>query len=79
MALGTALLQPTQEYCSAEIAKVVLTINVPEQVTLDTSNFQFPIVCVHNPRPQGFGSNHTAFSGTARRHVSVLNPDIRLQ
>lgn len=73
------LLHQLQEHCSAEIAKVVLTINVPEQVTLDTSNFQFPIVCVHNPRPQGFGSNHNqAFRHCATPWFLVLNPDIRL-
>lgn len=73
------LLHQLQKHCSAEIAKVVLTINIPEHVTLDTNRFQFPIVCIRNPGPQGFGSNHNqAFRHCATPWFLVLNPDIRL-
>lgn len=73
------LLWQLQEVCQADIATVVLTVNIPEHLTLDEECFELPIKCVHNQKPQGFGQNHNqAFQHCATPWFLVLNPDIRL-
>ncbi|ASI69195.1 glycosyl transferase [Diaphorobacter nitroreducens] len=73
------LLSQLQEFCSAEIAMVVLTLNIPERIIFDTNSFDFPFKCIRNPKPQGFGRNHNqAFQHCVTPWFLILNPDIRL-
>lgn len=73
------LLLQLEEFCHDVIATVVLTINIPEEVALNTNDFQFPIKCIRNSKPQGFGRNHNqAFQHCKTPWFLVLNPDIRL-
>jgi N-acetylglucosaminyl-diphospho-decaprenol L-rhamnosyltransferase len=57
-----------------EVSKIILTINVPEDVPV----FQDERVdVVFNPRPKGFGDNHNAaFRRGDSECFCVLNPDI---
>ena len=59
-----------------ELQKIVLTINIPE----DVPNFSDPRVdLVLNPEPKGFGANHNAaFKRNSSAFFCVLNPDIIL-
>lgn len=58
----------------SEISKIILTINIPENVPM----FQDERVeVVFNPRPKGFGDNHNAaFRRGDSECFCVLNPDI---
>lgn len=60
----------------AGVAKVLLTLNVPENLALPSSN---KLVLVHNTNPKGFGANHNAaFRQCDSEFFCVLNPDIVL-
>jgi N-acetylglucosaminyl-diphospho-decaprenol L-rhamnosyltransferase len=77
-ALVRPLLEQLGSLCRLSVAKVVLTINVPEQVPpgLDIG---IPLELVRNPQPKGFGANHNAaFDRCTTPWFLVLNPDIRL-
>jgi len=77
-ALVRPLLEQLHRYCHECIAKVVLTVNVPEEVELG-SGWRFPVEVIFNPARKGFGANHNAaFSHCSTAWFLVLNPDIRL-
>ncbi|MGH8738211.1 MAG: glycosyltransferase family 2 protein [Burkholderiales bacterium] len=77
-ALVSHLLDDLQSCCAPQIT-VILTANVPEQLAFAERPFSFPVVCVRNRRPKGFGANHNAaFTLCETPHFCVLNPDIRL-
>jgi N-acetylglucosaminyl-diphospho-decaprenol L-rhamnosyltransferase len=58
------------------VAKVLLTLNVPENLALPSSN---KLVLVHNTNPKGFGASHNAaFRQCDSEFFCVLNPDIVL-
>lgn len=64
--------------CKTDI-RLVLTLNVPEELPFDINEYTFPIEIIRNEQPKGFGANHNQ----AFRHISselfcVVNPDIRL-
>lgn len=64
-------------------ARVVLTLNVPENLTFDEATFRFPLKIVRNAARAGFGANHNkAFSvlnaEAVCEYFCILNPDIRL-
>ena len=74
------LLLQLQELCKADIAAVVLTVNIPEPIALDEKIFELPIKCIRNHKPLGFGQNHNqAFQHCATPWFLVLNPNIRLR
>lgn len=58
------------------VARVLLTLNVPENLALPLSN---KLVVVRNVHPKGFGANHNAaFRHCDSEFFCVLNPDIVL-
>jgi GT2 family glycosyltransferase len=60
------------------VAKVVLTINIPEPDLLAGRTWGFEIERIENAAPKGFGANHNqAFARCATPWFLVLNPDIR--
>ncbi|MDB5894046.1 MAG: glycosyl transferase family 2 [Rhodoferax sp.] len=73
------LLRQLSTWCAASIEKVILTLNVPEPVSID-SDLAFPVEVINNSRPRGFGANHnTAFNQHAAPWFLVMNPDIRVE
>lgn len=59
-------------------ARVVLTLNIPEDVRLDPA-LPFPVEVLRNDRPKGFGANHNqAFRHCDTPLFAVLNPDLRV-
>jgi N-acetylglucosaminyl-diphospho-decaprenol L-rhamnosyltransferase len=72
------LLDQLDRWCGASIARVVLTVNTPEALTIKSS-WRFEIERIDNVRPRGFGANHNAaFSRCHTPWLLILNPDIRL-
>ena len=60
--------------------EILLTCNIPESVSFKDGDFQFPLILIRNPKPQGFGANHNAaFRRMKGRYFCVVNPDIRLR
>ena len=60
-----------------EVAKVLLTLNVPEPAPRGIVPERLTIIS--NSRPKGFGANHNAaFAQAKTPFFAVLNPDIRL-
>ena len=77
--LVQSLLDDLRQCCSSVSIEVVLTINVEETLSFDTSDYGFPIRIIRNAAPKGFGENHNAaFRIAAGKFFCVLNPDIRL-
>jgi len=57
-----------------EVAQVILTLNVPESVTLPDDA---RVTVIGNAEPKGFGANHNAaFAACAQTFFCPLNPDI---
>lgn len=72
------LLAQLDRWCGSSIAKVVLTVNMPERLTL--GDWRLPIERIDNLHPKGFGANHNAaFARCQTPWFLVLNPDIRLE
>lgn len=79
-ALVAEMLDDLREYCSADIAEVILTINIDESVSLTQENLPFSVRVLRNSLPKGFGANHNAaFKIATGDYFCVLNPDIRLK
>ena len=58
---------------------VVVTINVPEVLSISSSDFKFPLRPVRNSGPRGFGASHNvAFAGGNSLFFCGANPDVRL-
>ncbi|WP_338845897.1 glycosyltransferase [Massilia sp. W12] len=65
-------------HCAPANAEVILTHNLPEQISLPPK-LPFAIKQVHNPAPKGFAANHNhAFSLSRGAYFVILNPDVRL-
>lgn len=59
-----------------EVAQVILTLNIPEQLSLPTSE---KIKIVINTSPLGFGENHNnAFNQCEQPFFCVMNPDVKI-
>jgi GT2 family glycosyltransferase len=72
------LIEELDRFNRGEVAKVVLTINIPEPDLLAGRTWGFEIERIENPAPKGFGANHNqAFVRCATPWFLVLNPDIR--
>ena len=62
-----------------EVASVVLTLNMPEEIPTIPDALQTKVVLIRNDQPKGFASNHnSAFSQCKTAYFCVLNPDARL-
>ncbi len=78
-ALVRPLLLQLDACCRASIAKVVLTLNLPETLDVEAMALGFPVQTVVNVLPKGFGANHNqAFAKCQTPWFLVLNPDIEL-
>lgn len=64
--------------CKTDI-RLVLTLNVPEELPFGINEYAFPIEIIRNAQPKGFGANHNqAFRRLSSEYFCVVNPDIRL-
>jgi len=78
-ALIGPLLDDLDRFCAGQVAKVVLTVNIPEPGVLDGRRWRFPVERIANDAPKGFGANNNqAFAHCETPWFLVLNPDIRL-
>jgi len=78
LALILPLLDQLDAYSAASVAKVVLTVNVPEPDLLAGRQWSFPVERIDNAQPMGFGANNNqAFRHCTSPWFLVLNPDIR--
>jgi GT2 family glycosyltransferase len=78
LALIEPLLEQLDRFSHALIAKVVLTLNIPEAGLPADACWRFPLERIDNPAPLGFGANHNqAFRRCGTPWFLVLNPDIR--
>ena len=72
------ILSDLQAHCVTPI-EVILTLNVPETLPFDPSEFGFPVELIRNDHAKGFAANHNAAFAIARaEHFCVMNPDVRL-
>ncbi|WP_232080568.1 glycosyltransferase [Variovorax sp. SRS16] len=72
------LLDQLDRFSRPCVARVLLTINIPETDALAGRHWGFDIERIENTRPRGFGANHNqAFARCATPWFLVLNPDIR--
>ncbi|MDH6592690.1 N-acetylglucosaminyl-diphospho-decaprenol L-rhamnosyltransferase [Variovorax sp. TBS-050B] len=79
LALVRPLLEELDRYSRGSIAKVVLTLNIPEPDVLAGLRWGFPVERIENAAPKGFGANHNqAFGRCGTPWFLVLNPDIRV-
>lgn len=66
------------ERCCGDV-EVLLTVNVEETLSFDSTSFAFPLRIIRNANAKGFGANHNAaFARAEGKYFCVLNPDIRL-
>lgn len=64
--------------CATDI-RIVLTLNMPEEIPLDMAGYAYPVEVIRNDQPKGFGANHNqAFRRLPGDYFCVVNPDIRV-
>ena len=74
------LLEELDRFSRGSVAKVLLTINIPEPDLLAGLSWGFEFERIENRSRQGFGANHNqAFRRCGTPWFLVLNPDIRFQ
>ena len=78
----TSLLYQLADWSGACVARVVLTLNVPEldmPPAAPEGGWPFVLDIIRNPQPLGFGANHNqALASAQETFVCVLNPDVVL-
>lgn len=78
LALIRPLVEQLDRLSRPMVAKLLLTINLPEPDLLAGLAVGFPIERIENPKPLGFGANNNqAFARCETPWFLVLNPDIR--
>lgn len=66
----------TQILAQPLVARVILTLNVPQTLALPDND---SLVVIYNATPKGFGENHNqAFVHAVGEYFVVLNPDVSL-
>jgi N-acetylglucosaminyl-diphospho-decaprenol L-rhamnosyltransferase len=76
--LVSQLLTDLRSHCNSTTIELILTLNIPEVVTLDQADYDFSVRIIRNPQPKGFGANHNAaFAQANGQFFCVINPDIR--
>ncbi|WP_419816369.1 glycosyltransferase [Glacieibacterium sp.] len=76
--LLTSLLDDLDNQATLAGTKVVVTLNVAEDLSFD-SYANILVTVVRNSVPKGFGANHNAaFEHCTTRWFAVLNPDLRI-
>ena len=77
-ALCSRLLDDLARLAPPSLAKVIVTVNVPESEPR-LGALPFAVQFVRNARPKGFGANHNqAFARSDTPYFAVLNPDLRM-
>jgi len=77
-ALVLSLLADLATHCGHGIG-VILTLNLPESLTISEGAYPFQVKLIRNQAPKGFGANHNAaFTENRSPYFCVLNPDIRI-
>lgn len=78
-ALVQGVLNDLAQFSAATVARVVLTLNLPEAPPqAPEGGWPFLLHIVHNEQPLGFGANHNrALRDATEPFVCVLNPDVR--
>lgn len=73
------LLDDIQKYCKTYPLNVLLTLNLPEDLSFNPSDYDLPIKLLSNSKPKGFAANHNqAFLNSDGDFFCILNPDIRI-
>lgn len=75
-----ALLEQLAQYSAANIARIVITHNIPEPALSPPANgWPFKVETIHNAKPHGFAANHNqAVLNALEPFVCILNPDVQL-
>ena len=61
------------------IIEVVVTLNIPEDISFKPGDYPYPVRILRNTASRGFGANHNAaFRQAEGEWFCVINPDIRL-
>jgi len=77
--LVSQLLQDLRTHCRMTGLRVILTLNIEENLPFNAVDFPFDIQIIGNVERQGFAANHNAAFKQARgEYFCVTNPDIRL-
>ena len=78
-AFVSSLLADLATHCGPGIA-VILTLNIPEYLTVGDGAYPFQLELIRNEAPKGFGANHNAaFARGKSPFFCVANPDVRLK
>lgn len=79
-ALVQQLLHSLAARSAGAVARVVLTLNLPEaEPAAPAGGWPFALDIVRNAQPLGFGENHNrALASAPEAFVCVLNPDVQL-
>lgn len=73
------LLTDLERFCKRYSLEVMLTLNLPEALSISASDFSFSLILHVNQVPKGFAANHNhAFGRSTGQFFCVMNPDIRL-
>ena len=74
------LLWQLAQHSAATVARVLLTLNIPEpEPTAPPGGWPFALQVLHNHQALGFGSNHNrALQQAPEPFVCILNPDVAL-
>jgi GT2 family glycosyltransferase len=79
MRLVSKLIEDLGSHCHRDDFELILTLNVPENTSLDFSSLPYTVKLIRNTVPLGFGANHNqAFLRSSAEFFAVVNPDIRL-
>ncbi len=77
--LVSQLPQDLRTHCRMTGLRVILTLNIEENLPFNAVDFPFDIQIIGNVERQGFAANHNAAFKQARgEYFCVTNPDIRL-
>ena len=79
IALIAMLLQDIAKNCHRTRLKVILTLNIPEDLPASLDQLPYSLLVLRNESPLGFGENHNrAFKHAETDCFCVINPDIRI-
>jgi len=79
LALVEQLLADLARLDTPLVIEVLVTLNIPEDISLKPSDYPYPVRILRNTAPRGFGANHNAaFQQAKGEWFCVMNPDIRL-
>jgi hypothetical protein len=74
--LAELLLRDIERNCAGTSLEIILTLNVPESLSIAPSQFSFPVRVIRNAAPKGFGENrNAAFHQVDGRYCCVMSPD----